>query len=935
YDPMRLLYTTSDGKLRWTKDLIGDKIPPYAILSHTWKEGQEVTFDDLKNIDNVEDSDAQSSEGHHKIRFCAQQAKQDGLGYFWVDTCCIDKSNNTELSEAINSMYRWYQNAEKCYVYLSDVANDTLEGDDASSQRWEPAFEKSRWFARGWTLQELLAPKLVEFFSKEGARLGNKESLKHTIHEVTGIPIDALLGRQLSEFSVAERFSWTENRQTTREEDEVYCLLGIFGIYMSLIYGEGKDNATKRLQKKIQEASGDIARAQETLAKICNWLSAPDPSTNYYKAHKQRQAETGLWLLDGAKFAEWKKSTASRLWLYGIPGCGKTILSSTIIEHLLQHCNNDTRMVTAYFYFDFNDTQKQNPELMLRSLLCQLLRRSAATPKGVDALFLACGNGQRQPSLHTLLEITPQVMQQFTQVYLVLDALDECAQRQELMDVLETVAGWQLDNMHLLMTSRKERDIESSLESYVKEEDTICLQRDVVDKDIQRYVQQRLSDDKTLTKWNKDPAIRQEIEAALMHGARGMFRWAVCQLDTLAKCRNRAMLRKSLATLPQTLDQTYDRILTAISEEDREYAIRILQWLTFSTRPLSAEEIAEVVAIDVARDPAFDHDEVLEDPLEALNICSSLVTITTNEAEGGWRPAQRIIALAHYSVQEYLVSDRIKHGQAKQYSMQEAECHSAITSGCLRYLTHFQQPLSTETLEASALARYAAKFWSSHLQNTGDETDGVTRVAMSLMSMENPAYLIWVQLCDPDYPWEEPDLGKGLESVAMPLYYAALLGLSMGTKLLLNEGADVNAQGRRYGNALQAASYGGHKQQVVKMLLDKGANVNAQGGLYGNALQAASYGGHEQVVKMLLDKGADVNARGGEYGNALRAASLEGHEQVVKMLLDKGVDVNAQGRRYGNALRAASLEGRKQVVEMLLDAGACQYQEDDPVLEPE
>jgi type III secretory pathway component EscV len=114
-------------------------------------------------------------------------------------------------------------------------------------------------------------------------------------------------------------------------------------------------------------------------------------------------------------------------------------------------------------------------------------------------------------------------MQQFTHVYIVLDALDECTQRQELVDVLETMAGWQLGNVHLLMTSRKERDIESSLESYVKEEDTICLQRDVVDKDIQRYVQQRLSDDKTLTKWNKDTAVRQEIEAALMHGARGMY----------------------------------------------------------------------------------------------------------------------------------------------------------------------------------------------------------------------------------------------------------------------------------------------------------------------------------------------------------------------------------------------------------------------------
>jgi hypothetical protein len=232
-------------------------IPPYAILSHTWKEGQEVTFADLKNLDKAEDIDARSKEEYQKLRFCAQQAKRDGLDYFWVDTCCIDKANNTELSEAINSMFRWYQNAKRCYVFLSDVENHSLEGDGKS------AFRKSRLFNRGWTLQEPLAPHSLEFFSKDGARLGDKESLKHTVHKVTGIPIEALSKCDLFEFTVSERFSWAENRQTTREEDGAYryCLLGIFGIYMLLLYGEGKDHAIKRLQKNVQEASEDIAGA--------------------------------------------------------------------------------------------------------------------------------------------------------------------------------------------------------------------------------------------------------------------------------------------------------------------------------------------------------------------------------------------------------------------------------------------------------------------------------------------------------------------------------------------------------------------------------------------------------------------------------------------------------------------------------------------------
>ncbi|KAF2876225.1 heterokaryon incompatibility protein-domain-containing protein [Massariosphaeria phaeospora] len=847
---MRLLYTASDGKLRWTKDIVrNEDIPPYAILSHTWGE-QEVVFDDLKDIENVEDIDAQSKEGYQKIRFCAQQAERDGLNHFWVDTCCIDKANNTELSKSINSMFRWYQSAKRCYVFLSDVENDTLEGNG------ESVFRQSRWFNRGWTLQELLAPHYVEFFSKDGARLGDKDSLKHLIHEVTGIPIEALLGSDLSEFDVAQRFSWAANRQTTEEEDGAYCLFGIFGVHLPLIYGEGKENALDRLRSAaILKHKGRSHDQEERLGKICSWLSTPDPSTNYHKAHKQRQADTGLWLLESAKFAEWKESAASRLWLYGIPRCGKTILSSTIVEHLLQHCHDDTSMVTAYFYFDFNDTQKQDPELMLRSLLCQLVQRLFTVPKGVDALYSSCENGRREPSLHAVLEVTRQAAQEFMQVYLVLDALDECAQRSELIDVLKTVAGWQLNNVHLLITSRKERDIETSLESYIKEEDTLCLQRDVVDKDIQRYVQRRLSKDTTLTKWNKDAAVRQEIETVLMRGACGMFQWAVCQLDTLAKCCNQAMLRKSLATLPRTLDQTYDRILSAISEEYSEYAMRILQWLAFSARPLSVEEIAEVVAIDVARDLAFDRDEVLEDPLEALNICSSLVTITTNKADGKLRPSQQIIALAHYSVQEYLVSDRIKQGLAKQYSMQETKCHNAIVKGSLKYLIQLEQPLSKGVLDGSALARYTAKFWCSHLRKTGDEIGQASQLTMDLMAREEPAYLSWIQLHDPDRPWEELNLEKSLDSIPMPLYYAALLGFSTVTRLLLDAGAEVNAQGGRYGNALQAASLRGY-EQVAKTLLDKGAEVNAQGGFYGNALQAALARGHKQVVKTLLNTGA-------------------------------------------------------------------------------
>jgi hypothetical protein len=531
---MRLLYTTSDEELGWTNDIIHDKdVPPYAILSHTWGK-QEVVFDDLKSLDSAKNIDAETETSWNKIRFCAQRAKRDNLTHFWVDTCCIDKANNTELSEAINSMFRWYQNAEKCYVFLSDVEDQSLEGSGELRRRWKAAFRNSRWFTRGWTLQELLAPKSVEFFSKEGIRLGDKKSLKDTIHEATGIPIQALLESQLSDFSVAERFSWTIKRETTREEDGAYCLFGIFGVHLPLIYGEGKEKALKRLKKGIQEASEDIASAsvtnattrtqsqEEWLSKIQRWLPAPDPSINYEKALKQRQHDTGLWFLEGELYASWQRDPASSLWLYGIPGCGKTVLSSTILQDLLRHCDSNPEHIVIYFYFDFNNSEKQDVVRMLRSLVYQLSWQAAEVPASLRALFSSCKDGKRQPPLDALLQAVRQIIQQLPQVYIMLDALDECTERTELMETLETIAGWKLLNMHLLVTSRRERDIESSLKGFVDLQNGICLQVEVVDKDIEQYVRQRLSDDKGLNKWGKDIALRHEIESALMKGSKGM-----------------------------------------------------------------------------------------------------------------------------------------------------------------------------------------------------------------------------------------------------------------------------------------------------------------------------------------------------------------------------------------------------------------------------
>lgn len=220
-------------------------LPPYAILSHTWIEDDsgEVSFQDMKS------GLIKEKLGYEKILNCCLKAKDEGLQYCWIDSCCINKDSSTELSEAINSMFLWYKQARICYAYLPDV--------HASCAEINTQFIASRWFKRGWTLQELIAPKQVVFFGHDWEYIGTKASMYVQISRATGITCEYLLeGERVKTASVAARMSWAAKRETTREEDLAYCLLGIFGVSMSLMYGE-REKAFVRLQEEIAKEIDD------------------------------------------------------------------------------------------------------------------------------------------------------------------------------------------------------------------------------------------------------------------------------------------------------------------------------------------------------------------------------------------------------------------------------------------------------------------------------------------------------------------------------------------------------------------------------------------------------------------------------------------------------------------------------------------------------
>ncbi|KAH7418739.1 kinesin light chain 1 [Cadophora sp. MPI-SDFR-AT-0126] len=292
---MRLLQCDTDGAFSLTQFAEND-IPKYAILSHRWG-AEEVTYNDLL------DGTGKSKAGYGKIQFCGKQARRDGLQYFWVDTCCIDKSNAVEYQHAINSMFRWYRDATKCYVYLLDVS-------------------RPRSFRRGWTLQELIAPASVNFFCKDRELLGNKVSLERHICEVTGIPARALRGSRLSDFTVAERFSWTECR--------------IFDVYMPLIYGEGKDRALARLREEIDKASKGHKREDFSVTFSLSDIS----DVEHFVARKTELIEIHQALSgDGSRRV---------VVLRGLGGIGKTQLS---IAYAKRHKDN----YSAIFWLNIKD----------------------------------------------------------------------------------------------------------------------------------------------------------------------------------------------------------------------------------------------------------------------------------------------------------------------------------------------------------------------------------------------------------------------------------------------------------------------------------------------------------------------------------------------------------------------------------------------------
>ena len=618
---MRLIRREDDGKLVLTPFLTDrHEVPPYAVLSHRWlREEEEVNFDDMMGDDEVA---RQKVNGYKKIEFCARRAAHDHLRHFWVDTCCIDRRNAVELQETITSMFKWYRRSVQCYVYLTDVFASRDEPDlSTPSATWEIAFRNSSWFTRGWTLQELLAPPNVTFYSVEGVRLGDKHSLQQIIHGITDIPTDALQGRAMSDFTVEERLSWAEGRQTTRKEDEAYCLLGILEIYLPLIYGEG-DNAWTRLRGEIASKQLGAKQADDLLEKLPFVSSASFNSReNEHEAYCLPNTRTEIL----SEIFKWVEGTDERrvFWLNGIAGTGKSTIARTVAKRYYQRKN-----LGGSFFFSKGGGDASCADKLFTTLAVQLGRNILAARQRVcesimdnlDIALRALREQWYELILNPLKDLRKDVHP--GNIVMVVDALDECSSERDIriiLNLFQLASSVTNIRLRILVTSRPEVPVRCGFSNVARAERNDFVLEEVmpeqVNRDIALYFRHCLQNIGKERKLPMDWASEEDI-SRLVSKSCGLFEWAALACRYMSIGRKFAPMRmskliqgrQSEGSPERQLDRMYIDILKDIfsqdyDEDEREELRRelreILGRIVVLFETLSLDALAELLDRDM------------------------------------------------------------------------------------------------------------------------------------------------------------------------------------------------------------------------------------------------------------------------------------------------------------------------------------------------
>jgi hypothetical protein len=723
---MRLLQYDNYNNFRFADD------PPdghdrrlYAILSHRWgPKIEEVSFQDFVN------GAKKNTSGYKKLLFCANQARHDGLCYFWVDTCCINKENKDEENKAIASMFRWYSRAARCYVYLDDVPAISSASD----------FRSSKWFTRGWTLQELLAPSTVQFFSREGTLLGDKIVHGDLISWITGIDVLALRGEKpLDSFDIEVRFTWAKDRRTTREEDKAYSLLGIFGVYIAPQYGEGERSAVRRLRDAIK-ADKDCKHFLHEKLPIAYGASFESLTEG---AAPTCHPDTRVELLH--QINQWvdQPQVEAIFWLNGMAGTGKSTISRTVSRAFAQQ-----HRLAASFFFKRGDGDRGTVTKFFTTIAAQLAISvpdiAVHVKNAIDSNPAVVSKAMREQFekliLVPLSQISSDVMPSSC-LAIVVDALDECERDEDIrliINLFSRANSLSSIPLKIFLTSRPDlpirlgfRDITGRYQDLVLHE----IPAPDIEHDISTYLQFELAkvrdDFNTVVAehrrlpptWPDQSTIQSLVEMAV---PLFIFAATICRFVSNRKGTNpdkqlRKFLQYQATSQESKLDATYrpvlDQLIAGLSTVEKEQVLQQFRLVVGSiislASPLSTGSLARL--LDTSRD-------IIDDILDLLHSVLSVPSSPNSP-----------VRLLHLSFRDFLVDPQKR--ETNPFWVDERHTHQQLAARCLQTMYDglridvcgLQAPgMLRSTINPQIISdhippelQYASLYWVYHIQQGG------------------------------------------------------------------------------------------------------------------------------------------------------------------------------------------------------------------------
>ena len=836
---MRLLNTKPSDTGNFVIEEFFGEPPPYAILSHTWHD-MEVTFQDITT--GVIDK-----KGFKKVKDCCTFARANGYGYAWIDTCCIDKTSSAELSESLNSMYRWYQEADVCYAYLADVPS-------------EP-FAKSRWFKRGWTLQELIAPSTVIFLDHEWKELGTRESLRGILSDITSIPVGILVGDDdVETASVAQRMSWAARRETTRIEDRAYCLMGIFGINMPPIYGEGK-NAFIRLQEEIMKTLDDhsiFAWRSEEEEENHGGLLATSPDA--FRESANVVPYNPFTTIEGPLTVS-SKGISLELRFIGVghPGLGLAIL------HCTEGKSEENRLIAIYLQDSFLTMQRFERKQCGKFELINL--------------------GDLKPSQYPLRRVCVQQRRPVSR------KINKAGKPND--------TGFALDGLHLLVP-------QNPLQA-CRDAETNWINTNGISGNGQTLLSHAAGGGHVDMLWLL--LTRSDVSA----GGRDLS--GRTPLSCAAECGQEAIVRLLLCRNDVDPDYEDKNGRTPLSYAAASGHLAIVK-LLLQTGRVYAESEDSRSRTPLSRAAEGGHEVVLELLLEKGARLDS--KDEQSRTPLSWAAAENThaAALALLLERGAAIESRDKVGRTP-LAWAALKGREEAVGVLLRKGADIESEDSYSRTPLLSASEKCQAGTVKILLDNGASIEGREagrRSPLAYVAERGHASITKILLERGADTESEGPLGQ------TPLSLAAQRGQEVTMKLLLKHGANIESSDHQGHTPLIYAVDNG-QTAAINILLENGADVDSSDSRGQTPLIYAIENGHEAIVKLLVKNGADIERPDSRGQTPLSYAAEHGHEATVQLLLEMGANITSHDRRDKTPLSYAT-QYKHEAVAKLLQANA-------------